>query len=257
MKSLDIQSKITGETAPRIIIANSGEELDVVAAEIIEKQISNKPDTTLTLPTGATPLGMYAKLVEKYKSGLIDFSLSTIFNLDEYWPIKHTHPSSYFHYMKTNLIDHINVPKDHWHIPNGEAISALDESIRYGMKLSKADIDLAVVGIGPGTTCHIGFNEKGSDKVSVTRYVPLDTQTVTANSRYFDDKNKMPTGAITQGISDILKAKRIVLIAKGKTKAWGIRRTLKGEVNSDCPASYLRLHNKVTFILDQAAASEI
>ena len=244
--------------APKIVIVPTPSEVDSFAADTVIAQLQEKPDSVFTLPTGSTPEGMYALLVEAYKKQLINFSETTIFNLDEYWPIKHTHPSSYAFYMHKHFIDHVNIRQTNWHIVNSEAPDPNREAERFEMLLQQTpNIDLAVVGIGPGTTCHIGFNEKGSPPDSKTRYVLLDPQTKAANAKFFAEQSQVPTGAITQGVGDILRSRKIMLLAKGESKAWGVERTIQGPINSDAPSSFLRYHPSVTVILDAAASSKL
>lgn len=240
---------------PIVYILPKPTDVDVFIANYVKDQIKRKPACVLSLPTGSTPLGMYKHLVEMYKQKTINFHQVRIFNLDEYWPIKNIDPASYASYMRINLLDHINIKKRNWDIPNGEAPDSEKESKRYELKLKRiSKIDLAILGIGPGKTCHIGFNERGSSVDSVVRYIKLDEETKMINKKQFSNPEKMPQGAITQGIADILKAKEIVLVAKGESKAWGIRRTLHGEISSNAPASFLRYHPNVVFVLDHDAA---
>ena len=115
---------------------------------------------------------------------------------------------------------------------------------------------MVILGIGPELTCHIAFNGPGSTLDSRTRVIDLDEETIEANARFCGgDKNQVPKQAITQGIANILEGKRIILIAKGSGKAAGIQRTLEGSIGQEAPASFLRLHPNVTFIIDQDAAS--
>ena len=238
---------------PEVLIFETSEGVDAYAALQVASQIQNKPNSVLTLPTGNTPSGMYKHLVALEKSGNIDMQHITIFNLDEYYPIDPSDSHSYSSYMRRHLLD--SVPVKNWHIPNGQADNPQDEAEAYKALLdSQQPVDLAVLGIGPGTTCHIGFNEHGSTITSSVRYVPLDPQTKETNSQLFDNPNEIPEGTITQGVADILQAEKIIVIAKGQGKAWGINRTLKGPISSDAPASFLRLHPHVTFILDKEAA---
>ncbi len=240
------------QCSPEVVVFDTPEEVDEFAAAKLIQQIIVKPNSVLTLPTGNTPIGMYRRIVEAHRQGL-NLRRVSIFNLDEYYPIDPAHPSSYAKFMKGHLIDH--VPVDAWHIPNGQAEDANIEAQGYKELMEQHQpVDLAILGIGPGTTCHIGFNEKGSSIDSTVRYVPLDQETRAVNARLFDDPEEIPRGALTQGVSDILRAKRILVIAKGESKAWGINRTLNGPISSDAPASFLRLHPNVIFILDRAAA---
>ena len=208
---------------PKLVINKTAEEVDSFAALQIISQIQKKPDSVLTLPTGSTPMGMYKKLVEAYKKREIDFSKATICNLDEYWPIDQANPSSYSAYMKKNLIDHINIEASRWNIPNGSASDADVEAKRYdGVVKALSPVDLTILGLGPGTTCHIGFK-----------------------------------GAITQGVGTILESKKIILMAKGEEKAWGINQTLNGPIGTDAPSTFLRYHPDVTVVIDEAAGNNL
>ena len=129
------------------------------------------------------------------------------------------------------------------------------ESARYEKIIQAQEIDLGLVSIGPGKTCHIGFNEGGSALSSRVRYVEIAKETMEANARFFDDPNKVPVGAITQGVADILTAKWIIFVATGVHKAWGVRRSLQGEISSEAPASFLRYHPNVSVVLDRLAAN--
>jgi glucosamine-6-phosphate deaminase len=50
-------------------------------------------------------------------------------------------------------------------------------------------------------------------------------------------------------------AKHVILIATGKGKAQTIRDTIKGTMTPMVPASILRVHPNVQFLLDEDAAS--
>lgn len=241
---------------PEVLIFETPDEVDAYAASRVIRQITTHPASSLTVPTGNTPTGMYERLVAANSNGEVDFSQATFINLDEYYPISPDHPSSYTEYMKRNFTGRVKVGE--WHIPNGAAPDPESEARRYADLLAQRQpIDLAVIGIGPGTTCHIGFNEKGSSIDSGVRYAPLASETQAVNAQLFDDPAEIPAGTLTQGIADILGARQILLLAKGPSKAWGINRTLKGLISSDAPASFLRHHPRVTFALDKESARYI
>lgn len=243
------------EYTPEIIVLDNASVVETHGASIIIEQVVQKPDSVLTLPTGGTPLGVYKILADAYNAGVVDFSNVTTLNLDEYWPIGSTHPSSYAKYMHDNFFRHVNVPEQSRHIPNGCAEDANAEAERYRALIDSLSIDLGFVSIGPGETCHIAFNERGSEVDSRVRYVHLDEETKSANLQYFDNPTDMPTGALTQGIADVLTATRILFMAVGEHKAWGVKRSFEGEIGPDAPASFLRLHPAVTVVLDRSSAS--
>jgi len=237
---------------PDVVILPTPEEVGRYAAQIVQEQIETKPDSIITYPTGRSPVEMNKRLVQ---AGL-DWSRIRIKNLDEYWRIDPRHPASYDAVMRRQIIDYINILPQNWEIPNGMAEDPDEEAARFEQVFKEfGPVNLAILGIGPKRTCHMGFNERGSQLDSRTRYMLLDPETRDANAPYFANPNDMPAGAITQGVATILEAERIILLALGEHKAEGIYRTLVGEIGSDAPASFLRYHPQVTFILDQGAAS--
>ncbi|MBI2613371.1 MAG: 6-phosphogluconolactonase [Candidatus Levybacteria bacterium] len=182
---------------PEVLIFDTPETVDTFAALRVIEQVRTKPDSILTLPTGNTPIAMHQHIVESHKQGRVDFSRVTIFNLDEYCPIQQTHPSSYTAFMRRCLIDHVPVLARH--IPNGEAPGLEAETERYRYLLEQHQpIDLAILGIGPSTTCHIGFNERGSAIDSVVRYVSLHPETKQENAKAFANPEEIPKGALTR-----------------------------------------------------------
>jgi glucosamine-6-phosphate deaminase len=240
---------------PEVTIISSPGEVDQFAVDLVIKQIKNKPDSVLTLPTGSTPIGMYRLLIDAYHHGL-DFSQIKTFNLDEYIGLRTDHPESYINFMRRNLFDHINILTENIFIPNGLAADLNQETVRYDKLLTQSGpSDLVILGIGPGG--HIAFNLPGTSQDSRTHIVNLDQQTIQANSRFFSSLDQVPRKAITQGIANILEGRRIILIAKGQTKANDIYLSLKADISPNIPASFLRLHPRVTFLLDNEAASRL
>lgn len=241
---------------PDVVVLPSTRRVDGYAFSKVKEKILENPYSVLTLATGSSPLGLYNLMIQAFQRGELDMSGLTTRNLDEYSPLPKNHPQSYDRFMRENLFNHINIPECQRHIPNSAAENPEEEVSRYQSVLKQTGpADLTILGIGPGLTCHIAFNERGSTPDSRTRLVEIDPETVKANARFFDgDESLVPHQAITQGIADILESKEIILIAKGEGKAQGIQRSLEGPINSDSPASFLRLHPNVTFILDEEAA---
>lgn len=241
---------------PEVIMLPTPEEVDKYAGQIIVDQVDGKHDSVLTPATGSSPVGPYSFAIEAHKKGL-DFSGVVTTNLDQYWGINRTHPLSYERVMKEILFDYINIPELQRHIPNSEAPDPYEEAARYERVLKETGTsDLVILGIGPKLTCHIAFNGPGSSLYSRTRLVENDQDTIEANARFCGgDKSQVPKYSITQGVANILEGRRIILIAKGFGKAQGIQRSLEGSIGPDAPASFLRLHPNVTFIIDQEAGS--
>jgi glucosamine-6-phosphate deaminase len=228
-----------------------------IAALIKEKQKKNEK-CVLGLATGSTPKTLYAELVRLHKNEGLSFKNVVTFNLDEYYPIDKDAFQSYNRFMKVHLFDHVDIDPANINIPNGEIAK---EEVKahceqYEKKIEDAGgIDLQILGIG--NNGHIGFNEPGSNLHSKTRLVALDNSTRIANSYEFANISQVPRLAITTGISTIMKAKRIILLAWGQGKAPVVHRAVEGHVTEQIPASQLQLHNDCIFVLDEAASGEL
>jgi len=228
-----------------------------IAALIREKDAKGEK-TVLGLATGSSPKSLYAELVRLHREEKLSFKNVITFNLDEYYPIDNDALQSYNRFMKEQLFSKIDIDPANCHIPNGQwkKEDIKKHCVEYEEMIGKAGgIDLQILGIG--NNGHIGFNEPGSSIYSHTRLVPLDNSTRIANSHEFQNMSQVPRLAISMGISTIMKARRIVLMAWGQIKAPVIQKAVEGNVTEQIPASLLQQHNDVTFVLDDVAASEL
>ncbi|MEA2329287.1 MAG: glucosamine-6-phosphate deaminase [Thermoanaerobaculia bacterium] len=213
------------------------------AASILLSSIRRDPHLVLGLPTGRTPVGMYAQVVADCAREYHCFRDVTTFNLDEYAGITGEHPASYCAFMKQHLFNHVDVRPENTHIPNGNASDLAAECARYDSAITRAG-GLALTFLGLGSNGHIAFNEPGTPFDSRTRVVALTDSTRKANASFFPDGN-VPTHAITMGIGTILDSHQIVLLASGPTKREAVARLRSGEVTADFPASALWKHDDV------------
>lgn len=206
--------------------------------------------------TGSSPLPLYKIIVEEFGKGKISFKNCVSFNLDEYIGFNASDKNSYAYYMNNNLFNHIDINRKNINLIDGSAKSCEKEAKRYDRLLAKENIDLQILGIG--TSGHIGFNEPGTNPGLGTHVTELNQRTINDNSRFFNNNLELtPKSAITMGIKDILKAKRIILIATGKAKANVIIQMLYGAIHPGFPASYLKNHKNVCLYLDKEAANLI
>ena len=237
-----------------IRIFETAEQAAQATAMLVAAQVIKKPDSVLGLPTGSTPVPIYRELVQMYQKGLVSFAEVTSFNLDEYCRLPEEHECSYHYFMKEQLFDHVDIAADSAHVPNGNAADLAAEGQAYDAAIEKAGgIDLQLLGIGQNG--HIGFNEPVDEFVYGTHVVDLTPSTVEANKQYFSSEAEMPKQAISVGIGGIMSAKQIVLLATGAGKVDAIRKSIREEVVPSMPASILRMHPNVIFMLDKAAAA--
>src|SRR5213593_4054095 len=225
---------------------------------VVARATAERERCVLGLATGSTPLGIYRELIRRHRAGEVDFARVVTFNLDEYYPMPPDSPHSYRRYMWENLFAHVNIRPEHVHIPDGSVPrEALAEyCAAYEQAIAAAGgIDFQLLGIGKSG--HIGFNEPGSSPHARTRLVTLDTVTRRDAAADFFGEDNVPREAITLGVSTILEAREIALIATGEHKAEIVRRAVEGDVSRDVAATFLQGHGNAAVYLDLAAAAEL
>lgn len=243
----------------KIIVKENYEKMSTAAAEIVAQKIKENTSIVLGLATGSTPLGLYKILAKMCQKGELDFSKVTTFNLDEYLGLddppslkasagQRKNPQSYYFFMKKNLFSRININPSNTFFP--VAGGKLDEQYEEKIK-EKGRIDLQILGIGGNG--HVGFNEPGSSFDSKTRIVDLAGKTIKDNSRFFKNIDEVPKKAGTMGISTIMSAREIILLASGKNKKEIVLQAFTGPITEKVPASILQKHKNVTVFLDKEA----
>lgn len=238
-----------------IIVTEDYESMSRSAAEIILRQVKDKPDSILGLATGSTPEGMYRCLIKAYEEGTADFSKVQTVNLDEYIGLKGTHPQSFRYYMDTKFFDWVNISKKSTYMPDGMELCIDRIADDYEKKLEEiGKRDIQILGIGGNG--HIGFNEPADSFAEYVNVVELTEETIAANSRFFSDGN-VPKRAVTMGIKDIMSAERIILMVSGSSKRGILKKALYGGITPKVPASILRLHPNLVVIADREAGEEL
>ena len=220
--------------------------------------LSKKNRCVISLPTGNSPINLYKSLIELYKKKQISFKNIVFFNLDEFYPISKKDPQSYSKYLNEKLFNHIDMPKKNINLFNGniKEKGIKRHCIDFEKKIKElGGLDIQVLGIGKNG--HIGFNEPGSLINSKTRKVKISNDSIKVIINEFNDKRRVPQEALTMGVQTILSANKIFLMAWGKNKSSIINKTIKSDVSKDIPATYLKTHKNVTFILDKESSSEI
>lgn len=241
-----------------IIIQPNAPAASALAAQRVAHLIRNKPNAVLGLATGSTPLALYAELIRLHREEGLDFQHVTTFNLDEYVGLSPVHPSSYHHFMWSNLFDHINIRRDHVFLPSGlvEGPQIPTACARYEEEIRRAGgLDLQVLGIG--TDGHIGFNEPGSSLASRTRIKTLTARTRNDNAPFFATPDEVPFHVITMGIGTILESREICLLAFGAKKADAVAGAVEGPVTASLPASILQMHPVAKAFIDEPAAARL
>ncbi|PGL70991.1 glucosamine-6-phosphate deaminase [Bacillus sp. AFS055030] len=238
----------------KIKIFETAEQLNQYAAYFVLQQINIKPNLKMGMATGRTPIGLYEELIKQHQSGVVSFKQVSMYNLDEYIGLPKEHNQSFYSFMQKNLYNSIDVKENNLHIPNGNAVNMDDEVSRYDQLLNQVgQLDLQILGIG--TNGHIGFNEPDQHLIGGTHVVELTNETKQANSKDFEKVEDVPSYAITMGVRDIMRSKKILFIALGKDKAEIVKEAFQGNISTWCPGSFLQLHPNIMVLLDKEASS--
>ena len=227
-------------------------------ATLIRRRREERRPLVLGLATGSTPIGVYRQLVRMHREEGLSFANVVTFNLDEYWPMSPDDLQSYHRFMREHLFDHVDIPPEGIHIPDGavprDRVERAAEEYE-GAIAAAGGIDFQILGIGK--TGHVGFNEPGSGRGSRTRLVTLDLITRREAAADFFGEENVPLEAITMGVATILEAREIAILATGEHKAPIVRRAVEGEIDVEVAATFLQEHPNTTFYLDRAAAAEL
>jgi len=236
-----------------IVIMDSADAAGNLVARAIRSLIEARPDTVLGFATGSTPVPIYHALVRSFAASPLDVSQVRGFALDEYVGLPEGHPESYREVITRDVVLPFGLTVKNIQVPRGTYASLDTAGEDYERAIIGAGgVDLQILGIG--STGHLGFNEPGSSLGSLTRVKTLAAQTRADNARFFDSPDDVPRQCITQGLGTIMRARHLVLLARGEGKAAAIALALEGPITASQPASVLQLHPHVTVVLDEASA---
>ena len=235
-----------------VIVAKDSQGLARRAADVVEHYLTGCRHPVLGLATGGSVHRLYRELTLRYRQGRLSLGGAQAFLLDEYVGLEAGHAQRYANVIRAQFADHVDLDPRCIHSPDGNAVDLERECARYDRQVTRARVGLQVLGIGRNG--HLAFNEPGSSLESRTRVVQLTSVTRADNARFFNSDSKVPSQAITQGLATILQADRLLVVAYGPHKAEAVGAALRGPVSSAVPASAIRLHPRVTVILDPLAA---
>ena len=243
------------EKIPAEIFEEADEASAVIAGIIVSAIREHSGDVfRLGLTTGTTPVTLYKELVRLYKEGKVSFADVEVFSIDEYYPAVSAGCQSRNHRLHDEFLSLVDVKKENVHIPDGKGKE--DNITEYCSDFDKAATGLDLLVMGVGEQGQVGFNEAGSLDKSRTRVVQLSYKSRKAQAKNFNgDISSTPKAAITMGISTMLSAKRIILMAWGEDKAGAVHDIVEGPINIACPASWLQKHDNISMYVENNSAS--
>jgi glucosamine-6-phosphate isomerase len=216
-------------------------------------RLNTNPNVKVCLPSGTTPVEVYAEMARSVRSGLASFANATVFALDEFGGLARDDPGRTALMLQRQLVDVVDLRPASFRILDPEAADLVQHCADYDRAIG-AGFDLVVLGIG--LNGHLGMNEPGSSQDSTTHRANLHETTIQSSARYFAHRN-LPRWGLTVGLKTILASAEVWLLATGPAKAAIIERTVRGDINQDNPASLLRRHPNCFLFLDEDAAAEL
>jgi glucosamine-6-phosphate deaminase len=214
-------------------------------------RLHTKPDLKICLPSGTTPVEVYAEMSRSAAASLVSFEHATVFALDEFGGLSHGDPGRTSHTLRRQLIQHINLRPGSFHFLDPDPPDCEQVCRDYDVAIGTG-FDLMVLGIG--LNGHLGMNEPDSPLESVTRRVNLHDTTVQSSARYFEHEN-LPRWGLTVGLKTILASTEVWLLARGAAKASIIQHTVQGNITPSNPASLLRRHPNCWLFVDAGACA--
>ena len=247
--------KHTFEKIPAHIFEDEEAASERLAEKIVEEINAKDGVFKLGLTTGSSPVALYKSLVKRFKAGEVSFRNVEIYSIDEYYPAP-ADDHSRNRRLYSDLIAHIDIEGENVHIPKLESIHDTAYVTEFCAKYDEMASGLDLLIMGTGEKGQIGFNEGGTSEKSRTRTVLLPYASRKRQAKNFaGDMNETPDKAIAMGLSTMLKAKKIHLIAWGEDKAKVVKQITEEDKNPTCPASLLQDHEHITFYVDDNAAA--
>jgi galactosamine-6-phosphate isomerase len=226
------------------------EQLATHTAQFIIDLVKNKPNATLILTSGDTPVLTYKKIVELAQAA--DFEQVTIIGLDEWVGIPATSEGSCRYIVEENLLKPLGINPAQYTFFDSMKADLESECKRVDdLLFSKGGADLIIVGVG--LNGHIGLNEPNTSFDNYCHVSELAEITISTGQKYFSSSTALTQG-ITIGLKHLLEAKTAILIATGERKAEVIKQTVEQAPNEALPATVFKLHQNSYIWLDEAAS---
>lgn len=238
----------------KITIANSEREFDCTAAWRVIGQMLARPASVIGLSTGRTTGNMHRLIAEIHKQYPFPVGKTTFFGLDEVTGVSRYYSGACYTMLKTELIDALGVDDGHFLMLPTQCDDFSRACADFRQEIARrGGIDLLMLGLGENG--HLGFNQPGSPLGGEAWVTRMNVELEERIRRETNTPPDVPLGGATLGLKDIMQARRIVLVAKGRNKTEIVHRMLQGPVTPDVPASILQLHPDCEFLLDTEASA--
>ena len=227
-------------------------------ANLIREKEKEGERCVLGLSGGFSPIGVYEELVKIHENEGLSFADVIVFNVTEFFPVYDKERHSNANLLRTHLLDKVDFRKENFYTPDIKVnrSNLYDFCRHYEELIEQFDgLDLALVSVG--LVGNIAYNEPGSQVSTLTRLMLLDNESQRDLKRYYSSISEVPASAITMGLSTLLNAKQLILLAWGENKSGILKEVIEGKVDDNVPASFLQIHKNAMAVIDLNAAQQL
>lgn len=235
-----------------IFVADTYEAMSKQAADDVIKIMQSFKDSLICTASGHSPAGLYKEIINRADQKQLNISDWYFVALDEWVGFNESDEGSCRYHLNRELFHPLNVDNNKICFFDGRAgdlqteCENTDEFIRQ-----HGGIDVAVLGIGMNG--HVGMNEPGTSPALRSHVTDLDPITQQGGQKYFKEQQKLTQG-ITLGLTTLMEARHIILLASGLHKAEIVKGVIEGKISEQLPASLLQNHSRLKIYLDAEAA---
>jgi len=218
------------------------------AADFLAEIVSAKPAASVAWPTGRTPVAFYDELASRHSRGAIDLSRVRSFHLDELILPKDD-PRTFRSFFQKHLFGRTGIEGQMAEAPDCQAMDLGAECERYEGLLRSTGLDLAILGLG--VDGHVAYDLPGTARPR-THVVTLPDETAAEVGIAPEDR---PLRAISVGLETLADARRILVMATGRSKVEAVRALVRGGSWDAWPCAFLTSHGSIAVYADREAAS--
>lgn len=233
---------------------NSDSDWATAVTDLWQERLRAKPDLRICLPSGHTPLPLFAELGRRVKAGAASLRAAEIFALDEYGDLSADDPGRCVNMLRQHLLAQVDLPDERFHFLDTSRADHDQVCADYALAIGPAGFDLTLLGIG--LNGHLGLNEPGFAPDSTVRRAGMHPMSISSSAKYLAHGG-LPTWGLTVGLKELLASREVWLLATGASKADIIDRVCHGPITPQIPASLLRDHSNCLLLVDAAAGKKI
>ena len=223
------------------------------AIRVIAHAIEARGEAVIILATGTSQFETLGALTQDVH---VDWGRVIMYHLDEYIGVSAEHGASFRRYLNERFVQRVG-PLKEVNFIRGESEHPESECERVGARISRHEVDVALVGIGENG--HLAFNDPPADFETGQPFIVVHLDEVCRKQQlgegWFESIEDVPLSAISMSIRQIMKSKCIITSVPDARKAAAVKHALEGPVTPDCPSSILQKHPDCSLYLDKDSSS--